>query len=823
MDAGNHCVRRIPQASSKHHQAWVRVRGWVIAHRVDLACVLCVLLVSTGFLAPALRPGYTLLPLQWVSRLLPWSEDIDSPLRNTTLGDPFFAFYPRRQFFTETIRAGDLPFWNPYMLGGYPAVGDTNAQTFYPFNWLAALYLSPARSFSILAWFHLSLTGLLMFGMLRSHKLRSSSSLLGSVSWMLSGILVVWLEHPHRLSSFAWLPGLFWAFHVGNRRRKPAFSVLAGLAMALMILGGQPQYAAIGGVLLGLYALTSSLDKDKGGWNWDRWPLVSLGITAAIGLGLGAIQLLPTYEFTLQSHREPRPMHFWLWSALPLRHLSTFWLPDLFGSPEVGKYPYWGKLNYVEYTFYFGVFPCLLSMLAPALNRKNKIAWLWSGILVLTALVAVGSPLAHLARLVPGMTYFSLHRMMSHTPFLGSWLAALGFDALTRREDFRHAPWLGASAAVLILCTGIVLHACRLEVRHHWDGITPELLRQASLLVVGLFGAFLMVKRPRVGSALILLVVTTDLFLWGRTFNPVSSLDLLYPHNQVTDWLKEDEGLFRVLPLRNDERVFGENVLSVFHIGTPDGYLALTLRHYKEMMYAIAPYFDDEARRFEGPHINIIVARSFRPQHSLLNVKYILSSAPLQDPQLHRACVCQGVYVYENVAVLPRAYVVHQAEPLSRDATLERLGSSDWDFHENILVPEGLDLDQMQVLDGGDTPDPTPVSIDEHRPNRVRLTASLERAGFLVLADPFCLGWQASINGQPVDIIRANHGLRAIFLEPGHHHIEFAFRPRSVVLGVVVAAASVIFGLIVLERGRTVEWAALEAGGPRTKPADRIQ
>ncbi len=798
VDTENRCVRRLFRACSTCHRAWGRIRGWVVAHRADLACVLCVLLVSTGFLAPALRPGYTLLPLQWVSRLLPWSEYIDSPLQNTTLGDPFFAFYPRRQFFTEAVQAGDLPFWNPHMLGGYPAVGDTNAQTFYPFNWLAALYLSPARSFSILAWFHLSLTGLLMFGMLRSHRLRSSSSLLGAISWMLSGILVVWLEHPHRLSSFAWLPGLFWAFHIGNRRRKPAFSVLAGLTMALMILGGQPQYAAIGGGLLSVYAVTSSLEKDKGVWNWDRWPLASLGITAAIGVGLGAVQLLPTYEFTLQSHREPRSMDFWLWSALPLRHLSTFWLPNLFGSAEVSKYPYWGKLNYVEYTFYFGVFSCLLSMLAPALNRKNKIAWLWSGTLVLTALVAVGSPLAHLARLVPGMTYFSLHRMMSHTPFLGSWLAAVGFDALAKRQDFRHAPWLVASTCVLILGSGIVLYACRLEVRHHWDGITPELLRQAGLLAVGLVGALLIVKRHPVGSVLILLVVTTDLFLWGRTFNPVSSLDLLYPDNQVTDWLKQDEGVFRVLPLQNDERVFGENVLSVFHIGTPDGYLALTLRHHKELMYAIAPYFDEEARRFEGPHINSIVARSFKPQHGVLNVKYVLSSLPLPASQLRRSCVCQGVHVYENLGVLPRAYVVHQAELLSRDATLDRLGSPDWDFRETVLLPESCAVEQIEALGGGGTDEATQVNIDEYRPNRVRLTVSLQQAGFLVLADPYCLGWQASINGQPVDIIRANHALRAISLEPGHHHIEFAFLPRSVILGLVVAAVTVIFALIVM-------------------------
>ena len=809
MDTRARSVKQVFGECLRLSSPLAKFRDWIASVRLDIICILIILLIATAFLASALRPGYTLLPLQWISRLLPWSAYIDEPLQNTTLGDPFFAFYPRRLFFTESIRSGKLPFWNPYVLGGYPAVGDTNAQTFYPFNWLAALFFSAARSFSVLAWFHLALTGVLMFGMLRSYRLHPASSLFGAISWMLSGIIVVWLEHPHRLSSFAWLPGLFWVFNVGNQRRRLAFPVLGGLVFSLMILGGQPQYAALGGLLLGVYALFYSTRIINGRLRWEWWPLASLVITAFIGLGLGSLQLLPTYEFVSQSHRQPRAMQVWLpFSALPLRHLTTFWLPNLFGSAEVGKHLYWGqRMNYVEYTFYFGILPFLLSSLAPILNYKKRVAWPWGVVIILTVLIAIGSPLTHLARWIPGMTYFSLHRIMSHIPFLSSWLAALGLDVIVRRtRDSPYLAWLLVCAAGLILATGVVLYACRLEVRSHWEGIIPELLRQGGVLALGVFSLALMRKWRRVGLLAILLVTAGDLFFWGWTFNPVSELSLLYPDNDVTDWLKQDTSLYRVLPLRHEERIFGENVLSVFHINAPDGYLALTLRHHKELMYTIDPYYDDELRRFVGPHINLIVAQDFHPLFSMLNAKYVLSSVPLEETQLRYVTTLQKVHIYENQDVLPRAYVIHRAKVVPEEEVLDVLASPSWDSHTQVLISEPLTSEQKAALDKAPVHDNSQVSVTEYSPNRVGLTAQMEYAGFLVLADPFCLGWHATIDGRPTKIIRANHALRALFLDAGEHHIEFIFYPEPVIISAFIAIGVCVVGLVLVRLSSSSRW-----------------
>ena len=105
---------------------------------------------------------------------------MDEENENLLLSDPFYTFYPRRYLFTKSIQQGIYPLWNPYVFSGHPVVGDTAAQTFYPPNLVAAILLTAARALPILAWFHLSFTGISMFAFLRTLRLRPAPALFGS-------------------------------------------------------------------------------------------------------------------------------------------------------------------------------------------------------------------------------------------------------------------------------------------------------------------------------------------------------------------------------------------------------------------------------------------------------------------------------------------------------------------------------------------------------------------------------------------------------------------------------------------------------------------
>ena len=84
--------------------------------------------------------------------------------------------------------------------------------------------------------------------------------------------------------------------------------------------------------------------------------------------------------------------------------------------------------------------------------------------------------------------------------------------------------------------------------------------------------------------------------------------------------------------------------------------------------------------------------------------------------------------------------------------------------------------------------------VVEFRPDRVAIEARLEASGYVVLVDGYDPGWQATIDGRPTPVLRANGIFRAVHAVAGAHRIAFAYRPPSVLIGVCTSAV-VILGL----------------------------
>jgi uncharacterized membrane protein YfhO len=74
------------------------------------------------------------------------------------------------------------------------------------------------------------------------------------------------------------------------------------------------------------------------------------------------------------------------------------------------------------------------------------------------------------------------------------------------------------------------------------------------------------------------------------------------------------------------------------------------------------------------------------------------------------------------------------------------------------------------------------------------------QAGLAVFSDIYyAKGWTATIDGQPVPIMKADYVLRAIRVPAGEHNIEFHFRPASFYNGQkVVLACSILEILLCL-------------------------
>jgi len=78
----------------------------------------------------------------------------------------------------------------------------------------------------------------------------------------------------------------------------------------------------------------------------------------------------------------------------------------------------------------------------------------------------------------------------------------------------------------------------------------------------------------------------------------------------------------------------------------------------------------------------------------------------------------------------------------------------------------------------------------------VAVRATVERPGYLVLADQMYPGWQVEVDGEPRPILRINYILKGVFLPEGEHLVRFFFRSHSFRMGLVLTLTSL--GIVVL-------------------------
>jgi hypothetical protein len=91
------------------------------------------------------------------------------------------------------------------------------------------------------------------------------------------------------------------------------------------------------------------------------------------------------------------------------------------------------------------------------------------------------------------------------------------------------------------------------------------------------------------------------------------------------------------------------------------------------------------------------------------------------------------------------------------------------------------------------------LSHIDRRINSVELDVGpLEEHRMLTYLDAWYPGWEARIDGEPVPIYVANEAFKGIVIPPGTHHVRFTFRPRRIMVGAVVSAATFGVGTLVL-------------------------
>jgi hypothetical protein len=160
------------------------------------------------------------------------------------------------------------------------------------------------------------------------------------------------------------------------------------------------------------------------------------------------------------------------------------------------------------------------------------------------------------------------------------------------------------------------------------------------------------------------------------------------------------------------------------------------------------------------------------------------------------------VKIYENLDVLPRAFVVHHSRFFSQEEqVLAAMQDHSFDpSGEVLLLGEAAPTESVEERAGDE------VRLVAYEPERVTIEAYLEDPGYLVLTDAYYPGWRAILDGQPAEILRADYYFRAVLLAGGQHRLEFVYDPQSFKLGVALSGLTLICLLGCLAWSRLANW-----------------
>ena len=761
-------------------------------------------------------------------------------------GVPLTQFYPWHVLINQALAAGRWPLWTDLLGNGAPLLANLQTAFFYPPNLLFRL-LPVERALGYSVVLHVIGAGLAAAYWGRTLGLGWLGRTVTALSYALGGYVVGRTQFITMVAAYAWLPLLLALTERLIQRRRGTNAVWLGGALAVQLWAGHAQisfYSVLLVAAYGLYRIALRTVRSRSADPLNSG-LPGLALATGLGLGLSAAQLLPTAELALNSQRSggadwdfAMTYSFWPWRLL------TLLAPNLFGSPALGNYA--GYATYWEDTAYVGILPLIFAATAIAISFKRVTAGtagpspfrvssgtsLESSSLSLSVIpfFALLVPLAILLamgkntpifpfvfRSLPGFAFFQAPaRLMLWFAVAVSTLAGVG------AHHFRLTYWkqytlrLTAAGAGAMLAVSLAMGAAGVALG---DVYLPAVSRLAITLGVACGLLLLRGREPddrgaRVASSplprplwgpLIAGLVCIDLLWFGLPLTPTISPDLYRLPNQAAQAVRSDttETRLYVDPTLEYDLTFNHYFL--FHtFGPPD------LAEWRRLQETLLPNLNavhgiPSANNNEPLAIGRwreMLNRTAKADPStarrllrLMNVGVVLA----QHPPPQSAPVADMPHLYRLDDPLPRAWLVPAARMIAdADVLLSELVAPRFDPGAEVLLEPASHTTELRDV-SQQTAGPNvssgaggrAISLREEWNSRtIDLVAS--RPGYLVLAYTHYPGWRATVDGHPVQILRANYAFMALPVESGAHHVVLTYRPISLLWGLIISSLSAL-------------------------------
>jgi hypothetical protein len=404
----------------------------------------------------------------------------------------------------------------------------------------------------------------------------------------------------------------------------------------------------------------------------------------------------------------------------------------------------------------------------------------------------------------------------------------LGFSAVLRLDRAR-----GRSLAVKASVVGIVLLVVAVASYAYWTGgfadsivnkmryaqtaqqqvalareagsrLANDIVRLALMFLVSSALLFLFFTNRRVPALVfaggIVLVAALDFYLVDanilhperfrhqerlRIIRDASVLEHHAEPDSVISFLEGEKRHFRVFPMDSPRQPFGgmfqSNRYMNFGISSIGGYHAAKLAVYEE-------YFRSMVSALGRGSFQLVDA---------LNVRYLISGVRLPEhPRFRPAFEGVGAdgqrqFVYENMAALPRVFFVDRYRVESKENTLSLLSTASVDLRDEAILEDQPPI-EPKSREGASG------SVTEYKFDEIHIDARTEQPCLMVLSEVYYPKWKATVDGEPAEVLQADHILRAIALPAGQHEVVFRYDMTLLERGLVISVATLSATLLIL-------------------------
>ena len=721
-------------------------------------------------------------------------------IQNMLLSDVVVQMEPWFRLNCDSIQQLQVPLWNPYCATGVPHMACIQSSVFFPLTWPIYI-LEPEKVGFLLYYFSkLYITGIFCFYYLKSIKLDLHASLIGSIAFMFMGYNIVWLYYPASSSIFLLPASLYLIEKIIGSQSEKKYLLAFSLVTALGFLAGHPEGFFHIVVISFLYFVFRLIIEKKAEISAKIKILSNYILFSLLGLALSAVQLLPFLEYLFNSYAWQARSHVqylldWHTAILNL-------MPAFYGSPSIHHTVsyYISFTNYNESAAgYVGISMLILAVFALITKYKDKLVLFYLVLSIWAVGVIYGIPL--IFDFTVSLPLFSKALNPRLLFLLGFNIVVLGTIGLNKilsevREDNKGNilnRFLIASLIVLLVLFGLA-YANR-GFLFMLSSLNEDAIRTQSILVLltcmvvllTFILIYILVKyahNHRLKTACIvalLLLIFTQTGIYGMLSEPAIEEKYYYPKVEAFDLINERNELYRVTSIDNIGSIYPVNTQMAYGIYDIRNYDVIEIKYYWELLNVFAE------GRIHGWIDFFKVDKRFL---DFTGVKWIFSRGDLSNDSCNITLFKKypGYNLFENKDAQPRAFVVQNAIYMSRDSDImNALRNTSFDWRSSVVIYGQNHTVQYPSSENN-------VRIVKYEPAYIKILVNTTQPGFLVLSDSYYPGWNAYINGNRVEILRANYAFRTVELPNGKNMVEFKYEPLSFYVGGLIS----LIGLLVL-------------------------